>query len=209
MIPFTPPPAASAPGWRLPAALLLAAGLATGSHAWLGQGALLWRAPQAAPALVLQAAAPASAPGAPDIEAMVQRLADRLAAQPADVPGWRRLARAYETLERHEAAIEAYRQLLKQQPADADALCELALVLALQRGDLQLRGESQALVQQALKADPNHLQALALAGGIALERGQPQEARRLWQRVLDQVPPGTELHRDIEASIARTRQPQP
>lgn len=207
MSPFTSLAAAAAPRWQLLAALLLVAGLATASHAWLGQGALLWRASQAAPLPV--PAPPAAAPGVPDIEAMVQRLADRLAAQPADVPGWRRLARAYETLGRHEAAIEAYRQLLRQQPADADALCELALVLALQQGDRQLRGESQALVQQALKADPDHLQALALAGGIALERGQLQEARRLWQRVLDQVPPGTELHRSIEASIARTRQPQP
>ncbi len=55
---------------------------------------------------------------------MVQRPADRLAAQPADVQGWRRLARAYETLARHEATVQAYRQ----PPADAAALCELDLV---------------------------------------------------------------------------------
>ncbi len=189
------------PAWRLPAALLLVATLATLSHQQTGQGALLWRARAAAP----QAAPPA----APDIEAMVQRLADRLAAQPADVEGWRRLARAYETLERHEAAVQAYRQLLRQQPADADALCELALVLALQQGQRQLRGESAGLVQRALEADPDHLQALALAGGIALEAGRPQEARRLWQRVLDQVPPGTALHRDIQASIEKAGAPRP
>ncbi len=190
------------PAWRLPAALLLAATLATLSHRQTGQGGLLWQAPAAAPS----AAAP---PAAPDIEAMVQRLADRLAAEPADVQGWRRLARAYETLERHEAAVQAYRQLLRQQPADADALCELALVLALQQGQRQLQGESAGLVQRALQADPNHPQALALAGGIALEAGRPQEARRLWQRVLDQVPPGTALHRDIQASIEKAGAPRP
>ena len=187
------------PAWRLPAAFLWVAALASLSHLQTGQGELLWRPRAATP----QAAKPSAPPAAPDIEAMVQRLADRLAAQPADVEGWRRLARAYETLERHEAAVQAYRQLLRQQPADADALCELALVLALQQGDRQLRGESAALVQRALRADPDHLQALALAGGIALEAGRPREARRLWQRVLDQVPPGTALHRDIQASIEK------
>lgn len=193
------------PAWRLPAALALVAALATLSHVQTGQGGLLWRASAGA-----SAAVPApDAAAAPDIEAMVQRLAERLAAQPADVEGWRRLARAYETLERREAAIQAYRQLLRQQPGDADALCELALALALQQGERQLRGESAELVQRALRADPDHLQALALAGGIALEAGRPQEARRLWQRVLDQVPPGTELHRNIQASIEKARAPRP
>lgn len=198
---------APTPVWRLPAALLLVAGLATLSHAGLGQGRGLWTSPETlspAPASVT-----AAVPTAPDIDAMVQRLANRLAARPDDVEGWRRLARAYETLERHDAAIDAYRRLLAQAPGDADALCELALVLALQQGDQHLTGESAALVQRALQASPNHLQALALAGGIALEAGRPQEARRLWQRVLDQVPPGTALARNIETSIERTRRPRP
>jgi len=182
--------------WHLPAAVLLVAVLATWSHALTGQSGGLWKGPAPTPL-------DATPQTAPDIDAMVQRLAQRLAAQPADVAGWRRLARAYETLERHDAAIEAYRQLLRQQPGDADALCELALVLALRQGDRHLQGEAAVLVQQALAADPDHLQALALAGGIALEAGRTQEARRLWQRVLDQVPPGSELHRNIQASIAR------
>lgn len=191
--------------WRLPSALLLVASLATLSHASLGQGGGLWASPdRRGPTPVTT-----PIPTVPDIDTMVQRLADRLAAQPDDVEGWRRLARAYETLERHEAAIGAYRRLLAQSPGDADALCELALVLALQQGDRHLKGEAAALVEQALMASPNHLQALALAGGIALEAGRPQEARRLWQRVLDQVPPGTALARNIEASINRTRAPQP
>ncbi|MDL5031738.1 tetratricopeptide repeat protein [Pelomonas sp. APW6] len=70
-------------------------------------------------------------------------------------------------------------------------------------------GEAAALVQQALQADPDHLQALALAGGIALESGRPQEARRLWQRVLDQVPPGTDLARNIQASMDKASAARP
>lgn len=195
------------PAWRMPAAWALVAALATLSHAGLGQGPLLWR-PSAPTAGVPPAADPDPDPGAA-VEAMVQRLADRLASQPEDVEGWRRLARAYETLERHDAAVTAYRQLLRRQPQDADALCELALVLALQRGDLHLQGEAAALVQQALQGDPHHLQALAQAGGIALESGRPQEARRLWQRVLDQVPPGTELARNIQASMDKAAAARP
>ena len=196
---------AATPAWRLPAAWVLVAALATLSHAGLGQGPLLWRPVAPVPT----AAEPSGVDPGDAIEAMVQRLADRLASQADDVEGWRRLARAYEALERHDAAVAAYRQLLRQQPQDADALCELALVLALQQGERRLQGEAAALVRQALQADPNHLQALALAGGIALEAGRPQEARRLWQRVLDQVPPGTDLARHIQASMDRASAARP
>lgn len=208
--------------WPLWPTLLAVAALASLSHRWQGAPTLLWgEAPAASVSRASVAedaaagpAASASAVNANEasnaaavtpaaIEAMVQRLADRLQQSPADVDGWRRLARAYQQLERLPQAITAYRGLLQQQPDDADALCELAVLLAIEQGQAQLPADSIALVQRALRADPKHLQALALAGGIALDAGRPQEAQRLWRQVLDQVPPGTELARNIEASIAR------
>ena len=76
-----------------------------------------------------QAAAAGALPEAEQramVEAMVQRLADRLKAQPDDVDGWRRLARAYTVLGRKPQAAEAWRQVLRRDPADAAARTALA-----------------------------------------------------------------------------------
>jgi cytochrome c-type biogenesis protein CcmH len=59
------------------------------------------------------------------INAMVQNLADRLKANPKDVDGWRRLARAYTVLDRRPEAADAWRKVLALDPADADAKAAL------------------------------------------------------------------------------------
>lgn len=59
------------------------------------------------------------------IAGMVGRLASRLEANPDDLEGWRRLARAYEVLERPEEAARAYREILRLAPNDPAASAAL------------------------------------------------------------------------------------
>ena len=55
------------------------------------------------------------------IEAMVESLAARLAENPDDVQGWRRLARSYEVLGRTEDAAAAWTMVSRLAPDDAEA----------------------------------------------------------------------------------------
>jgi cytochrome c-type biogenesis protein CcmH len=82
----------------------------------------------------------AGKPGAPDfaaaegmdpaerqamIETMVQRLADRLARDAGDLPGWLQLVRAYSVLDRKDEALKALARAKSQFSGDAQALQQL------------------------------------------------------------------------------------
>ena len=75
-----------------------------------------------------QVAAAAAMPPAQQramIENMVAGLAAKLQAKPDDVEGWRRLARAETVLSRPKEAADAWRQVLRLEPADPDAKAAL------------------------------------------------------------------------------------
>lgn len=64
-------------------------------------------------------------------EGMVERLAARLESEPGNVGGWIMLMRSYKTLERDEAAQEAYDRALQANPGAAGQLREAAETLGI------------------------------------------------------------------------------
>jgi len=158
------------------------------------------------PQALLPAPVAAQAPdevGPEQIAAMVQRLSARLQDQPDDAAGWRMLARSYEQLGRFDQAVSAYRQLQRLRPDDADMLTDFAVTLAMSHDERSLQGEPEGLILRALKAQPDHLQALTLAGSVAYERGDYKLAAQRWRRVQAQVAPDSPLARSVAQSIER------
>ncbi|HWA37434.1 MAG TPA: c-type cytochrome biogenesis protein CcmI [Burkholderiales bacterium] len=143
-------------------------------------------------------------PGMREIEAMVQKLADRLEKEPEDVEGWKMLGRSYSVMGRYPEAVRAYSRAAAKAPRDADLLAELADALAMARGQ-NLQGEPEELVLRALQIDPKNLKALALAGTAAFGRDDFAGAVRYWSRMLAEVPAGTEDARAIQANIDEAR----
>jgi cytochrome c-type biogenesis protein CcmH len=141
---------------------------------------------------------------AEDVDALVQRLADRMQAQPEDPAGWLLLARAYGGLQRFPEASAAYAQALKRQAPDAQLLADYADVLAMTQGRT-LIGEPEKLVLQALALEPDHLKALALAGTAAMERGDPQAALKHWNRAKAVAPAGSPFATGLDPAIADAR----
>ena len=154
-----------------------------------------------APGAVASAAAEV---GPAQVEQMVSRLAARLAQQPEDAAGWRMLARSYETLRRFDQAADAYRNLLALEPENPDVLVDYAVVLGMTLNS-SLAGEPEALLAKALALNPNHLQALALSGSAALERGDVANAVKPWKKILALVPADSDIGRSIAASIAKAQ----
>lgn len=64
------------------------------------------------------------------VSTLVDRLAERMNAQPGDADGWHALARAYASFGRHAAAIEAFRRALRLRPNEATLLAEYAASVA-------------------------------------------------------------------------------
>jgi cytochrome c-type biogenesis protein CcmH len=173
-------------------------------------GYLLTGRPDAIDGSPSMAASPDSAgvgqaqPSPEQIAEMVQRLADRLKDRPEDAEGWTMLSRSYLVLGRLEEAAQASERVLRLKPNDAQALADHADVLAMRAGRV-LDGEPMKLIERALKLDPDNLKALALAGAAAFDRGDGNEAARLWDRVALLGPPGSPVVQQAREGAAEAR----
>jgi len=137
------------------------------------------------------------------IQANVQKLADRLKANP-DPAGWIMLARSYSSMEQYAESAGAYAKATELNPNDADLWAEYAFVSAM-ASDRKLEGKPTELIQQALKIDPENAKALQLAGTAAFDAKNYKKAIEIWQKVLSRVPPGSDLAQAITDRITEAK----
>ena len=158
----------------------------------------------ASAAAVVAAAEPHAGASNDDMAMAINALARRLRSAPDDPDGWYVLARSYETLGRYSDAVAAYRQVLRLAPDQPAVLADLAdALLSANQGAPD--AESIAAVAQALAAQPDQPKALALAGMMALRRGDAAEALAHWERLQARLPPDSEAARQIQSNIAQAR----
>ncbi len=202
-------PASARPSARLVALLSVAVLAVAGVGYWQTGSPSLARTQ---PAPFAEAAA---APGGPDaasaaaglqqIETMVGQLAARLKDKPDDAQGWTMLARSYTVLGRFSDALPAYQRASELQPPNPILLADWADAIAATKGSAN-NPQTVALVERALGLDPNHMKSLALAGTIDYERGDFTGATTRWQKIVDQLPPGNEVAKQVQASIDEARE---
>jgi len=134
------------------------------------------------------------------IEANVAALAKRLESNPSDAQGWTMLARSYSSMEKFSESAGAYAKATELTPNNAELWAEYAFATAMASGR-SLEGRPMELIQRALKVDPNNAKALQLAGSAAFQAKDYKKAVGYWERVLKQVPPGSEVAQTIQARI--------
>jgi len=161
-------------------------------------------AADAASAAAALSAEPHAGASGDDMTLAINALAQRLRAAPDDADGWYMLARSYETLGRYTDAVAAYQQVLRLVPGQPAVLADLAdALLSASQGTPD--AASIGAVAQALAAQPDQPKALALAGMMALRRGDAAEALAHWERLQAQLPPDSEAARQIQSNIAQAR----
>jgi cytochrome c-type biogenesis protein CcmH len=101
-------------------------------------------------------------------------------------------------------AAQAYDRALALAPGDPQVLVDYADTLAMVNAR-NLEGRPIELVNAALKIDPAHPKALALAATAAFNRGDFAAAVRLWQQLQARLPVGSEQARSIGESMAQAR----
>lgn len=134
------------------------------------------------------------------MEANVQALAKRLEQNPGDTQGWIMLGRSYTTLEKYSDASNAYAKATALKSDDADLWTDYAFAMAMANGQ-QLQGPPLELVNKALKLDPENAKALELAGTAEFQAKNYKQAIDYWQRILDKVPPNSELSQALSRRI--------
>jgi len=141
------------------------------------------------------------------LDALSERLKKKLEQNPNDGTGWALLARSYAEIGRHAEAVPFYEKAMKLIPDDPQMLADFADALAMLQGR-KLEGRPEALIQQALKIDPNHVKSLMLAGTLAFDRREFGKAVQYWERASANLPPDVEgeFRQELLSGIAEAKE---
>lgn len=117
---------------------------------------------------------------------MADKLQRRMEETPNEVQGWVMLGRVRRAMAQFDAAAQAYGKALALS-RDDDVAIERAEVLA-QAHQGSFEGEPWQIIQAVLRANPDQLSALLLAGSASYAEGRYEQALKHWQRARAQMP---------------------
>jgi cytochrome c-type biogenesis protein CcmH len=136
----------------------------------------------------------------------VQRLQERVAAEPDNVEDWVMLARSHYFLEQYTQASEAFaRASTLLQDKDPDILADYADAIAM-ANERNMLGKPFDLVRKALSINPDHEKSLWLAGVAAFQAQDLQSTLEYWERLLQAFPPGSQEYQQMQSNVNEIRQ---
>ncbi|HYM01852.1 MAG TPA: c-type cytochrome biogenesis protein CcmI [Stellaceae bacterium] len=136
------------------------------------------------------------------IRGMVEGLAAKLKANPGDLEGWLKLGRAYGVLGESDKAVDAYEHAQSLKPDDPEILIGEAQALMGDRSpETPIPDRAVALLKRVELIEPDHPAALWYLGLASAQQKKFTDATDYWQRLLDQLPAGSQ-HDAVSAAIA-------
>ena len=170
---------------------------AIGLYMWLGN-------PNALDAVKVNAATAVRDQG-PEMDQAVAGLETKLKQNPDDVEGWMLLGRAYKSMTRFDQARDALKQAYDRAPDNPDVQVDYAEALALASEKRTIEGESRALLEKAVKANPQHQRGLWLLGIADYQQQRYAEAVARWEILRALMPPDSDALRSVQAQIDDAR----
>jgi len=137
------------------------------------------------------------------IRGMVDGLQARLQEDPSDVEGWLRLGRSWQVLGEAEKSVDAYREAATRAPDRIDI--QLDYARALFPPGTSERAMPDAFIQviaQVRELAPDNAEGLFFGGMIAARRGDVEEARTLWTRLIERLPADSPVRAGIERRLS-------
>lgn len=136
---------------------------------------------------------------------LVEHIQARLKREPDSTQYLFLLAHYSRELGHYDQAVQAYERILAQEPGSARMQAELAETLFI-RDDNRIGERAQALIEQALEADPEETTALGLAGIEAFGKRDFRAAIEYWQRALAVMNPRSGNAMAFQRGIERARE---
>lgn len=127
--------------------------------------------------------------------------------RPQDALGWLTLARLHAAQNAHAPAEQALARVLALSP-EPDLWIERAQMKALSAGGVYA-GEPWQWIQQVLREQPQHLNALVLAGSAAWSEKRHASAQSYWQQALTLVPADSEAATALQQALAQVAEAMP
>jgi cytochrome c-type biogenesis protein CcmH len=191
--------------WARVMPLLALPALALALYLWLGDPGALDPTRAALSAQLRDPGAPLDETAAGHVRAELEQHLQR---QPGDARAWVMKARLDMQSQHFEQAAASFERALQgksKTAGDAGVWVEYAEARGLQQGGT-LAGAPRELVDKALSLNPEHPQALDLAGSAAWEAGEFARAATYWKRLLAQIPEGSPRHVQLSSAIQRAEQ---
>ena len=137
------------------------------------------------------------------IESMVAKLAERLKAEPNDIDGWLRLAKAYAVLGKHDAARDGFAKAAALAPTRLDVQLEYADALITGSSDLSktLPPNFAETVTRIRTLAPDNPLGLYYGGLVARTTGDMKTAKEMWLKVLALIPEGSPQRASLQREI--------
>lgn len=169
-------------GWMLGGIFLVSAFVFVGLGEWTEEA---WRMPN--PNALMQMSSQETLPvegskhpgDMGNLADRIQALQQKLQENPKDIEKWVLLSRSLAVQRDFPAAADALRKAVALSPEHPDLLADLADIVAMVNGR-SLAGEPSELIARALKSDPKHPKALALAATAAMQAGDKAKSLALW-----------------------------
>jgi cytochrome c-type biogenesis protein CcmH len=164
----------------------------------LGTGALylLVGTPAALNGVTAEAAAPIS------MQQALTELRAHLQQQPDDLQGWMLLAQTSSMLRQPGEARDAFDQVLKLAPNNAEAMVGWAENDSMTRSDHRIEGRALELLKRAVQLHPDSQRGLWLLGIGNFQRGEYREAAATWRLLQPQLEPGSNVAKAVAKQIA-------
>lgn len=136
---------------------------------------------------------------------MQQALAElhaHLKQQPDDLQGWMLLAQTSSMLQQPGEARDAFDQVLRLAPNNAEAMVGWAENDSMTRSDHLIEGRALELLKRAVQLHPDSQRGLWLLGVSSFQRGEYREAATTWRLLQPQLEPGSNVAKAVAEQIA-------
>jgi len=147
-----------------------------------------------------QAGAPHGAEGN-DISAMLVAVRKKAEDDSDDLESWAMLAQTLHIMKDMSGAEKAYLHLINKGVEDAEIYANYADVLASIEGGILVTSPAFNWVQKALEIEPNHQQALWIAGTAGYYSKDYVLAKEFWDRLLGLLDPGSDAYNVISQNL--------
>ncbi len=136
-----------------------------------------------------------------DIDAMLAAVREKTEADDKDLESWRMLAQILHVKKDMAGAEKAYAHLITQGVKDAELYANYADVLASQAGSILVESPAFKWAEKALELEPNHQQALWIAGTAAYYSKDYGLAETYWKHLLTLLEPSSDSYKVISQNL--------